>query len=78
MNLEEPSTPSVGGLFHSSERGIAVRQDIGFLRTELPTILAARADPLRVPRSPSPPAKKPVSTLRLMSSTFTAPLPCGP
>src|SRR5712671_609538 len=28
------------------ERGIAVRQDIGFLRTELPTILAARADAL--------------------------------
>src|SRR3982074_33384 len=47
------------------ERGIAVRQDIGFLRTELPTILAARADALRVPRALSPPAKKPVSPLRL-------------
>src|SRR6202453_4853507 len=28
------------------ERGIAVRQDIGFLRTELPTILATRTDAL--------------------------------
>lgn len=28
------------------ERGIAVRQGIGFLRTELPTILATRADAL--------------------------------
>jgi hypothetical protein len=31
------------------ERGIAVRQGIGFLRTELPTILATRTDAL-VPR----------------------------
>ena len=28
------------------ERGIAVRQGIGFLRTELPTILATRTDAL--------------------------------
>ena len=28
------------------ERGIAVRQGIGFLRTELPTILATRTDVL--------------------------------
>jgi transposase len=28
------------------ERGIAVRQGIGFLRTELPTILATRSDAL--------------------------------
>jgi hypothetical protein len=28
------------------ERGIAVRHGIGFLRTELPTILAMRTDPL--------------------------------
>lgn len=28
------------------ERGIAVRQVIGFLRTELPTIVAARTDAL--------------------------------
>jgi hypothetical protein len=37
------------------ERGIAVRQGIGFLRTELPTILATRTDALtsECPR-PSP------------------------
>jgi transposase len=31
------------------ERGIAVRQGIGFLRTELPTILATRTDALSAP-----------------------------